>query len=79
MSYRSPTPVPNNRYAIVDTLVDGCEQGAFVLRLTRPDGTFRTWWRSRPDETALKDPALEPVLPEAAELAEISSERRPPA
>jgi hypothetical protein len=60
--------------AIVDTLVDGCEQGAFVLRLTRPNGTFRTWWRSRPDETALKDPALELVLPEAAELAEISPE-----
>jgi len=58
--------------AIVDTLVDGCEQGAFVLRLTRPDSSFRTWWRSRPDETALKDPALELVLPEAAELAEIS-------
>jgi hypothetical protein len=58
--------------AIVDTLVDGCEQGSFVLRLTRPDGSFRTWWRSRPDETALKDPALELVLPEAAELAEIA-------
>ena len=58
--------------AIVDTLVEGCEQGAFVLRLTRPDGTFRTWWRSRPDETALKDPALELVLPESAELAEIT-------
>jgi hypothetical protein len=57
--------------AIVDTLVDGCEQGAFVLRLTRPDGSFRSWWRSRPDETALKDPALELVLPEVAELAEI--------
>ncbi len=60
--------------AIVDTLVDGCEQGAFVLRLTRPDSSFRTWWRSRPDETALKDPALELVLPEGAELAEISPE-----
>ncbi|GIW78771.1 MAG: hypothetical protein KatS3mg105_0578 [Gemmatales bacterium] len=60
--------------AIVDTLVDGCEQGSFVLRLTRPDGTFRTWWRSRPDETALKDPALELVLPEAAELSEIAPE-----
>jgi hypothetical protein len=58
--------------AIVDTLVDGCEQGAFVLRLTRPDGSFRSWWRARPDETALKDPALELVLPEAADLAEIS-------
>jgi hypothetical protein len=58
--------------AIVQTLVDGCEQGSFVLRLTRPDGSFRTWWRSRPDETALKDPALELVLPQAAELAEIT-------
>jgi hypothetical protein len=58
--------------AIVDTLVDGCEQGSFVLRLTRPDSSFRTWWRLRPDETALKDPALELVLPEAAELAEIA-------
>jgi hypothetical protein len=29
--------------AIVNTLVDGCEQGAFVLRLTRPDSSFRTW------------------------------------
>lgn len=58
--------------AIVETLVGGCEQGSFVLRLTRPDGSFRTWWRSRPDETAVKDPALELVLPEAAELAEIA-------
>src|SRR5437762_13422545 len=58
--------------AIVETLVEGCEQGSFVLRVTRPDGSFRTWWRSRPDETALKDPALELVLPNTAELAEIA-------
>jgi len=58
--------------AIMDTLVGGCEQGSFVLRLTRPDGSFRTWWRCCPDETAREDPALELVLPEAAELAEIS-------
>jgi RecD/TraA family predicted helicase len=64
--------------AIVDTLVEGCEQGAFVLRVTRPDGSFRTWWRSRPDETALKDPALELVLPEAAELAEIVPQQLAP-
>ena len=57
--------------AIVDTLVAGCEHGAFVLRVTRPDGTFRTWWRSRPDVAALKDPALELVLPEAADLYNI--------
>ena len=58
--------------AIVDTLVEGCDQGAFVLRVTRPDGSFRTWWHGRPDETALKDPALELVLPEAAELGDVA-------
>ncbi|MHB8522736.1 MAG: DUF499 domain-containing protein [Limisphaerales bacterium] len=57
--------------AIVDTLVDGCVAGDFVLRLKRPDQTVRTWWRSRPDEEALKDPDLEVVLSTAAELAEI--------
>jgi hypothetical protein len=59
--------------AIPDTLLDGCEKGTFVLRLTRPDGTARTWWMARPDETALNDPALELVLPKAAELCELSS------
>lgn len=57
--------------AILETLVEGCAQGSFVLRLSRPDASFRTWWRSRPDETALKDPALELVLPAVAELSEI--------
>ena len=60
--------------AILDTLADGCEQGSFVLKLTRPDGSYRTWWRSRPDEAAMKDPALELVLPEAAELNQIPQE-----
>ena len=64
--------------AIVDTLVEGCEQGTFVLRVTRPDSSFRTWWRSRPDETALKDPALELVLPVSAELAEILPQQLAP-
>lgn len=58
--------------AIVETLVEGCVQGTFVLKLTRPDRTFRTWWRTRPDDAALGDPAMELVLPEAAELGEIS-------
>ena len=60
--------------AIVETLVDGCIQGTFVLKLTRPDRTFRTWWRTRPDDAALNDPAIELVLPEAAELGEIPGE-----
>src|SRR5438105_3175075 len=57
--------------AIVDTLVDGCVAGDFVLQLKRPDKTVRTWWRTRPDEEALKDPDLEVVLITTARLAEI--------
>jgi hypothetical protein len=57
--------------AIHQTLVEGCEQGTFVLKLSRPDASFRTWWRSRVDEVALNDPAVELILPEAAELTEI--------
>jgi hypothetical protein len=57
--------------AVLDTLADGCEKGTFVLRLARPDGSFRTWWMSRPDENGLKDPALELILPGAAELGEL--------
>lgn len=60
--------------AIVETLVDGCVQGAFVLKLTRPDTTFRTWWRTPPDDAALNDPAMELVLPESAELGQIAAE-----
>lgn len=60
-----------NRDAIVDTITRGTADGVFVLRLTRPDKSVRTWWRSTPDETALKDPGLEVVLPVAAELSEL--------
>lgn len=57
--------------SIHETLSDGCEQGTFVLKLSRPDGTFRTWWRARPDEAAMNDPAMELVVPQAAELGEV--------
>ncbi|MHB9089950.1 MAG: hypothetical protein ACYC7H_00890, partial [Chloroflexota bacterium] len=59
--------------AILDTLVNGCVEGSFVLRLSRPDRSFRTFWRTMPDEVALKDSGLEVVLPEAAELSELPS------
>jgi hypothetical protein len=61
-----------NRQAILDTLLDGCQQGMFALRLPRPDRSFRTFWRQIPDETALKDPVLEVVLPEAAVLSDLA-------
>ena len=61
-----------NAGAILETLVSGCVDGLFVLRLMRPDRSLRTFWRESPDETALKDPGLEVVLPEAAELASLA-------
>jgi hypothetical protein len=57
-----------NRQAILDTVLEGCREGQFVLRVTRPDRSVRTWWRETPDDNALKDPSLEVVLPEAATL-----------
>jgi hypothetical protein len=44
-----------NRKAILDTLLLGCRQGEFVLRVTRPDRSVRTFWHHEPDEAALKD------------------------
>jgi len=63
-----------NAKAILDTLIDGCVRGTFVLRITRPDHTFRTWWMRKPDDDALKDPALEVVLPEAATLNRLQTD-----
>jgi hypothetical protein len=57
-----------NSKAVLDTLVDGCESGIFVLQLPRPDGSTRTFWREQPEPETLKDPALEALLPEAATL-----------
>lgn len=60
-----------NRTAILETLLQGCEAGDFVLRMTRGDKSVQTFWKSRPDETALGDPSLEVVLSDAALLTEI--------
>jgi len=69
---RPQLPKMLNRKAILDTIIDGCVNGAFVLKLTRPDKSVRTFWRQAPDEVALKDSSLEVVPPEAAELTEVS-------
>lgn len=68
----SHLPKMLNRKAILDTLLDGCASGTFVVRLRRPDGSFRTFWRSPVDDVALKEPGLEVVLPEAAELVDLT-------
>ena len=57
---------------VLDTVLQGVQRGLLVARLRRPDGTLRTWWRERPDEGASAEPTLEVVLPEKAELAELS-------
>ena len=57
---------------VLDTVVDGVRQGTWVARLVRPDRTARTFWRTDVDGTALQDPALEVLLPEAAELSGIA-------
>jgi len=60
-----------NRQAILDTILQGCREGQFVLRLMRPDRSFRTFWRQTPSDEDLKNPALEVVLPEHAGLSQI--------
>jgi Protein of unknown function (DUF499) len=62
------------RGEIIETLVEGARQGFFVLRQMRPDKSFRTIWRQDVSADDIeKDPTWEVVLPEAAQLEEISA------
>jgi hypothetical protein len=58
-----------NRAAILETLLQGCEAGDFVLRVTRADKSTRTFWKCRPDDNAIQDSSLEVVLSDAAVLS----------
>ena len=49
--------IPNRR-DILKTLLEGCQQGIFVLRSTRGDGSQHTYWREE----------LEPSIAQALEL-----------
>ncbi len=60
-----------NRSAILETLLQGCEAGEFVLRVTRADKSSRTFWKRRPDDQAIQEPSLEVVLPDAATLGDL--------
>ncbi|MFL7900677.1 DUF499 domain-containing protein [Azospirillum argentinense] len=59
------------RRELLDTVANGAEQGLFVLSLKRPDGTRRTWWRTRVDENAIQDSELEAFQIAAAELVSV--------
>ncbi len=56
---------------ILDTILQGVLDGIWVARLMRPDRTVKTFWRTRIDEQALRDTALELLLPQYAELSEL--------
>ena len=57
-----------------DTVLRGVEDGLLVARLVRPDGSDRTYWRERVDREASRDPGLEAILPENAELSRLPEE-----
>ncbi len=65
---RPKLPKMLRRRAVLETVSNGCEQGLFVLTLKRPDGSSRTWWRTRIDEAALNDDGLEAVQNASASL-----------
>ncbi|MCY4603567.1 MAG: DUF499 domain-containing protein [Gemmatimonadetes bacterium] len=56
---------------ILDTVVQGVQQGIWVAQVVRPDRTARTFWRTAIDEPALKDSGLEVLLPEVATLSDL--------
>ena len=64
---------------ILDTVVQGVQQGIWVARVVRPDRTTKTFWRTGIDEPALKDDGLEVMLPEAATLSELAPDLLEPA
>ena len=59
------------RKEILDTIDQGVLDGIFVASLVRPDRSVRTWWRTRIDEAARAEPALELCLPGGATLFEL--------
>jgi hypothetical protein len=61
-----------NTSAILDTLLEGCRAGMFVLRDVRSDRSSRTFWRSIPDQASLDRNTLEVVLPEHATLSDLA-------
>jgi len=62
------------RKEILDTVVQGGQEGIWVAKVVRSDRTTKTFWRTQIDEPALKDPGLEVLLPEAATLSELASD-----
>jgi hypothetical protein len=65
-SERPKLPKMLRRKDLLDTVANGCEHSLFVFSLPRPDGSARTWWRTRIEEADLTDDELEAVQNAAA-------------
>jgi hypothetical protein len=70
---RPSLPKMLRRKDLLETVANGCQQGLFVLALKRPNGSFRTWWRTMVDETALSDDTLEAIQNSSAILESIDA------
>ena len=57
---------------IIDTVIQGVQQGIWVAQIVRPDRTTKTFWHTMIDEPALKDASLEVWRPEFATLSELA-------
>ena len=57
---------------ILGTIVQGIESGIWVGRTMRPDRTYKSYWRTRVDDSVLKDTSLEVCLPESATLSALN-------
>lgn len=59
------------RAEILNTVAQGVLSGILVGKITRPDRTTKTFWRSELEQHHLDDSDLEVILPEAATLSQI--------
>ena len=63
-----------NPKIVYDTVLQGVARGLFVARLTRPDGSIRTWWREEVGDEVRDELTLEVVLPGRAKLVSFPSD-----
>lgn len=67
--YRFPRlPFPENLNLIYQPIISLIEQGKIVLKITRPDNSFITYWKEKIDSQLLNKETAELILIKGAEL-----------